>query len=131
MIGTENNRTYERFSEGKAIAAEGNTMNILSGIVVLLVTAVLFLKYKPRMHSSLQTCLLSGVLGVLPLFLTDGPLVLQLIQHFLQAVVLVCCFVKLREERILANRRKARLKNCKCGRNGKFVEEQQHPRVCA
>jgi hypothetical protein len=108
-------------------------MNILSGIVVLAVTAVLFLKYKPRMRSSLQICLLAGVLGVLPIFLTDGPLAFQLVQHLLQAVVLVCCFAKLREERILVNRRKARLKNCKCGRSGKFVETppQQHPRVCA
>ncbi|HEX3037709.1 MAG TPA: hypothetical protein VHO94_01790 [Oscillospiraceae bacterium] len=108
-------------------------MNIVSGIIVIAVTAVLFLKYKPRTRSSLQICLLSGILGVLPLFLTDGPLTLQLVQHFLQAVVLVCCFAKLREERILANRRKARLKNCKCGRSGKLVETvpQQQPRVCA
>ena len=108
-------------------------MNILSGIVVLAVTAVLFFKYKPRMRSSLQICLLAGVLGVLPLFLTDGPLALQLVQHFMQVTVLVCCFGKLREERILVNRRKARLKHCKCSKSRKFVDapSQQRPRVCA
>jgi hypothetical protein len=107
-------------------------MNVLSGIIVLSVTGVLYLKYRPKLHSSLSICLMAGFLGVIPLFLTDGPLLLQLIQHVMQATVLVCCFVKLRQERILTNRRKARLKHCKCSRNSKYqAPSQSNSRVCA
>lgn len=108
-------------------------MNMLSGIAVLALTAMLYFKYRPKLQSSRTICLLSGLLGVMPLFLTDGPLPLQLIQHFMQATVLVCCFIKLRQERILANRRKARLKHCKCGRNGNLAAAptKSNSRVCA
>lgn len=108
-------------------------MNMLSGIAVLFLTAVLYFKYRPKLQSSRTICLLSGLLGVMPLFLTDGPLPLQFIQHFMQATVLVCCFIKLRQERILANRRKARLKRCKCSRNSKMnaAPAQSNSRVCA
>lgn len=105
-------------------------MNTFSGLAVLILTAGLYFKYQPRLRSSLCTCLLSGVLGLTPLFLTDGPLTLQLAQHFMQAIVLLCCFVKLRKEQILVNRRKARLKGCKRGKLSATTPQTQS-QACA
>lgn len=107
-------------------------MNTVSGIIVTLITAVLYLKYRPRLRSSLQICFMSGILGVVPFFLTDGPVLLQVIQHVLQATVLLCCFIKLRQEKIIADRRKARLKGCR--RRGTLAAKEQpqvQSRACA
>lgn len=105
-------------------------MNILSGVVVLTVTTVLYFKYKPKKRSSLYICLLAGIVGIISLFLSDGLLSLQLIRYTMQIIVLFCCFIQLRHEKILIDRRKARVKHCKCG---KFNSERSksNPSTCA
>ena len=105
-------------------------MNTMSGMTMLVLTAVFFLKYRPKSRNSLFLCMISVIMGGVSVILSDSSVLAELTECFLQVSVLICCFVKLRRERELLNRRKARLKNCKCGR---FTTEkkQPHPRVCA
>jgi len=83
-------------------------MNIFTGMAMLILSAVLFLKYRPKSQNSRALCVLTGLMGFMALYAGAGSWKFQLIQLALQAVVSFCCFAQLRREKIMRARRAAR-----------------------
>ncbi len=105
-------------------------MNMFFGFSMLAATAFFFVKYRPKSKESLELCFLCGLVAILSMILSDGLLPLQVAEHLMQAVMVGCCFLRLRQERIFLNRRRARLRNRR--RSGRIKgEEPVPPRACA
>lgn len=86
-------------------------MNLISGIGMFCVVCGLALKYRPRERDSLMICGIGLFMGLLSLLMNDGLLLLQGVEHGMQAAVLGCCFFQLRREsRVRRARAEARLR---------------------
>lgn len=83
-------------------------MNMLTGMAMMVMAAILFLKYRPKSDNSRTLCAVTTLMGFLVMYAGAGSWKFQLIQIVLQAVVGFCCFAQLRREKILRTRRAAR-----------------------
>ena len=108
-------------------------MSFMMGCFMLAATAFFFFKYRPRSKESRQICLLSSLMGLMSLILTDGVLILQLAQVMMQVVMLSCCFLRLRGERKYLQRRKKQLRRTRLGNQTKRYNASPKPtgRACA
>lgn len=105
-------------------------MNMFFGFLMLAATMFLFIKYRPKSKESMELCFLCGLTAILSMILSDGLLPLQAVEHTMQAVMVGCCFLRFRRERIFLNRRKERLKNRR--KSGRLKEGAPvPPRACA
>lgn len=83
-------------------------MNMFTGIMMMILAAVLYFNFRPKSENSRMLCAVTGLMGFLVLYAGGGSWKFQLIQLVLQAVVGFCCFVQLRREKIVRARRAAR-----------------------
>lgn len=97
-------------------------MNFFMGCLVLVSTAVLFFQYRPRSVQSREICLLSWIVGLISLVLSDGVLILQLVQSMMQLGILSCCFIRLRGERKYLERRKQQLRRLRLANHSRRGE---------
>ena len=102
-------------------------MSSFTGIAMLILAGVLYLKYSPKSQNGRVLCTMTGVMGVMALLTGSPSWKVQLIQTALQMVVGFCCFVQLRREKIIRTRRNtASLHVHRPGR-----EAQQKIKTCA
>jgi hypothetical protein len=82
-------------------------MSAFTGIAMILLSGVLYLKYSPKSKDGRLLCMMTGMMGIMSLIVSSGSWGFQLIQLGLQIVVGLCCFVQLKREKILRARRRA------------------------
>lgn len=73
--------------------------NLYSGIVLLLATIGMVFWFKPKSKDSLKICGVGLFMGLLSIMMSDGITGLQIVEHLMQAFVLGCCFIQLRQEK--------------------------------
>ena len=83
-------------------------MNIFTGMAMLILAGVLYLKFRPKSQNSRELCALTGLMGAMVVYAGAGSWVFQLVQLALQLVVGFCCFAQLRREKIIRARRAVR-----------------------
>ena len=83
-------------------------LHTIFGVLLLIGSAVLLLKYRPREREARMTWCVCVGLALLSLIMQDGAWYLQLIEHTAQVVAFFSCLCALHQEKVLRQRRAAR-----------------------
>lgn len=94
-------------------------LNMLFGIGLLAGAAVLLVMYRPKERESWETWGICVLLGLFSVMLSDGSVVLQVIEHGAQIVAFFSCLCTMHREKVRRARRKTM--------RGKNVASMQAP----
>lgn len=81
-------------------------LNMLFGIGLLAGAAVLLVMYRPKERESWETWGICVLLGLFSLMLSDGSVVLQVIEHGAQIIAFFSCLCTMHREKVRRARRK-------------------------